>query len=61
MIYLSKRPSWNWLSDSDDSEEIHQVEWPWDKDDDEENHNDESYGADDYIRSRPWGIENDGY
>ena len=41
---------------------IHHEEWPWDDDDDndEEIKDDESYGADDYVSSRPWGLDNDG-
>ena len=41
---------------------IHHEEWPWDEEDDsdKENEDDESYGADDYVSSRPWGLDNDG-
>lgn len=58
MIILSKHQSWS--SESDDSEKIHHIEWPWDELDDEIDEEDESYGADDYVSSRPWGLDNDG-
>lgn len=57
---MGKRKSKKWFSDSNDDEEVHHIEWPWDEDDDEIDENDESYGAEDYTSSRPWGIDNDG-
>ena len=32
-----------------------------DEDEDDFDENDESYAAQDYIDSRPWGIDNNGY
>lgn len=32
-----------------------------DYDEEDEDPNDESYGAEDYYNSRPWGPNNDGY
>lgn len=60
---MSKKGSvWDWLSSSSNNDEIRHVEdeyiWAYEDDSDE---NDESSGADDYISSRPWGIDNDGY
>lgn len=43
---------------------IHHVEdeyaWAYEDDDEESDEPDESYGADDYISSRPWGLDNEG-
>lgn len=42
---------------------IHHIEdeyaWAY-EDDDECDEDDESYGAEDYASSRPWGLDNDG-
>lgn len=57
---LSKKNRFNWGRDTS-SNEIHRIEWPWDESDDEQNEDDESYGAEDYFSSRPWGENNDGW
>ena len=51
--------AWDWLHDDDDHP-IHHESWPWDEIDDEEIEDDESYAAEDYISSRPWGDDNNG-
>ena len=53
---------WDWLSSitSSDQEDDSSSD-DYEEEEEEIDENDESYGADDYISSRPWGIDNDGY
>lgn len=41
---------------------IHHIEdeYAWAYEDDDTDEDDESYGAEDYASSRPWGLDNDG-
>lgn len=57
---MSKHSSGDWGAQYSD-DEVHHIDWPWDEDDDEIDEDDESYGADDYNSSRPWGPDNDGH
>lgn len=61
---MSKK-SHGWWSDSkSEDEEIHHIVYPWDEDDFgddiDPDEPDERSGADDYVSSRPWGVDNDG-
>ena len=59
---MPKKNRFDWgVSKSDDT--VHHIEdkyaWAYEEDS-EANEEDESYGAEDYVSSRPWGIDNDG-
>lgn len=61
---MSKKSDFDWLpkkEDDDDPYDFSNVETIDFFGDDEESEDDESYAAEDYYSSRPWGKDNDGW